>query len=164
MHPEIDRIDRLVSRTTERLGHGAHRWGIALFFVWLGLLKVFGQKTTTSLIAHTVYLGEPELMVPLLGWWEVTIGVCLMVRPLVRLAILLLVIRLPGTVMALVLKSDICFAGSPLLPTPEGQYLIKDVVLFSAALLIGGTVRSDRDEPSHDRASEGGGTEKAGKG
>jgi len=59
-------------------------------------------------------------------------------------ALPLLAIRLPGTVLALVLMPDVCFTELPLVPSPEGQYLLKDLAIFSAAMVIGGTVR---DEP-----------------
>ena len=87
-------------------------------------------------------------MVLVLGWWEVAIGVCLIVRPLVRIAVLLLVIRLPGVLLAFVLKTDVCFYSFPFAPTPEGQYLIKDLVIFIATLAIVGAVHDER-RPGH---------------
>lgn len=76
------------------------------------------------------------------------IGLCLIIRPLVRLAILLLVIRLPGIILAFVLKSDVCFYSFPFAPTPEGQYLIKDLVIFIATLAIAGSLRAEQ-KPGH---------------
>ncbi len=129
----------------EAYGHVAHRVGLGVLFVWFGLLKPFGYKTTTSLLAHTIYFGDPDVMVPILGWWEVAIGLCLLIRPLNRLGLMLLTIRLPGTLLAFILLPDVCFTdGNPLIPTPEGQYLVKDLVLFTAAMIIGGTLREER--------------------
>ena len=116
--------------------HDVHRISLGLLFTWFGLLKPFGHPTTTSMLAHTVYVFPPEVVVPLLGWWEVAIGVLLLRRSWARLAILLLVVRLPGTILALVLLPEVCFVHFPLVPTPEGQYLIKDLVVFFAALAI----------------------------
>lgn len=144
MHPRLDRLDLRIGQWMESYGHIAHRLALGSLFVWFGLLKPFGHETTTSLLAHTIYWGSPDVMVPVLGWWEVAIGVCLFWRPLLRLGLLLLVIRLPGTLMALVLLPDVCFSGNLLIPTPEGQYLIKDLVLFTASMIIGGTVRRER--------------------
>lgn len=125
-------------------GHISHRLALGLLFVWFGLLKPLGHETATSLLAHTVYWGSPEVIVPILGWWEVAIGVCLLFRPLIRLGLLMLTIRLPATLLAFILLPGVCFDGSLLVPTPEGQYLVKDVVLFTAAMIIGGTVRRER--------------------
>jgi uncharacterized membrane protein YkgB len=144
MHPRLRQIDRRIGQWMETYGHVAHRVALGLLFVWFGLLKPFGYKTTTSLLAHTIYWGPPEVMVPVLGWWEVAIGVCLLCRPLNRLGLLLLTLRLCGTVLAFVLLPGTCFEGSVLVPTPEGQYLVKDLVLFTAAMIIGGTVHHDR--------------------
>ena len=56
------------------------------------------------------------------------------------MALLLLAIRLPGTVLAFLLLPDVCFEHVPFVPTPEGQYLVKDIVILFAAAAIGGTV------------------------
>ena len=125
----------------DRHGHGAHRITLGVYFAWMGLLKVFGLKTGSSPLAHTIDIGSPDVMVPALGWWKAVIGLTLIVRRLNRLALLLLAIRLPGTLLALLLRADVCFDHVPLAPTPEGQYLIKDLMLFAAAMVIGGTVR-----------------------
>lgn len=144
MHPRLQRIDQRIGLFMQTYGHVAHRYGLGILFIWFGLLKPFGYKTTTSLLAQTVYFGDPAVVVPLLGWWEVAIGLCLIARPLNRLGLLLLAIRLPGTVLAFFLLPDVCFAGHPLIPTPQGQYLIKDLVLFTAAMIIGGTIHEER--------------------
>jgi len=84
----------------------------------------------------------------MLGWWEVLIGICLIIRPLVRVAIVLLLIRLPGVLLAFVLQPEICFYSFPFAPTPEGQYLIKDLVIFIATLAIAGHLNTER-KPGH---------------
>ena len=144
LHPKLEEFDRSIADLMERYGHMLHRVSMGFFFVWLGLLKQAGLKTTTSLLAHTVYWGDPEVMVPILGLWECAIGACLLYPRLIRLALLLLFVRLPGTFLALVLLPEVCFVQVPLAPTPEGQYLFKDLMLFTAAIVIGGTVRIEK--------------------
>ncbi|WP_179862272.1 hypothetical protein [Longibacter salinarum] len=136
-------IDARVIRWLERYGHRLHRVSLGALFVWLGLLKPLGHKTATSLLAHTVYWGSPETMVQILGWWEIAIGLSMLYRPTVRLALALLLLRIPGTLLAFVLLPDVTFVSFPFVPTPEGQYLIKDVVLFFAAMAIGGSLRHE---------------------
>jgi len=80
-------------------------------------------------------------MVLFLGWWEVAIGICLIIRPLVRIALVLLVIRLPGILLSFIFKMDICFYQFPFAPTPEGQYLLKDFAIFFATLAIAGSLK-----------------------
>ncbi len=144
----IKEIDATLIRLFERYGHRLHRISLGVLFVWFGVLKPLGHKTTTSLLADTIWWGDPEVMVLVLGWWEVGIGLFLLVRPLLRVAILLLAIRLPGILLAFVLMPEICFADFPFAPTPEGQYLIKDLALFFAALAIAGFLEEE-SSPDH---------------
>ncbi len=132
--------DSRTAVSMERWGHRVHRVNLAIVFLWFGALKVLGHKSATSLIGHTVYVLPEHIAVPLLGYWEIAIACCLLYLPALRIAILLLLIRLPGTLAALLIKQDICFIEFPWVPSVEGQYLIKDFLLFGAALVIGGTV------------------------
>ncbi len=138
----LNRFDHVVATAMERYGHLLHRITLGLVFIWFGTLKLVGVSTATSIIAHTVFIGSPQTTVPILGLWEAVIGVCLIVRPLVRVAILLLAVRLVGTLLALVIMREACFQSTPWAPTIEGQFLIKDLMLFGAAMVIGGTVRA----------------------
>ena len=140
----IHKIDEKLILFFKRYGHMLHRFSIAILFIWFGLLKPFGLETTTSLIAHTIYFGDPETMVKILGWWEVSIGLTLMVRKLVRVAFALIVIRLPFILVAFFLMHDVCFVHFPFALTLEGQYLIKDLTLFAATIAIAGML----DKPS----------------
>jgi len=138
MWPLLQHIDATLIRFFQRYGHRVHRISLGVLYVWFGLLKPLGHKTTTSVLAQTIYWGDPEVMVLVLGWWEVAIGVCLLVRPLIRVAIFLLALRLPGILLAFVLEPTTLFVSFPFAPTPEGQYLIKDLTLFLASLAIAG--------------------------
>jgi hypothetical protein len=71
----------------------------------------------------------------------VAIGVGLLHRKLIRPALLLLFLQMPGTALPLVLLPKVCWTHFPYAPTLEGQYIIKNLVLISAALVVGGTVR-----------------------
>ncbi len=141
MQPEVDRLDQRIESLLYIFGHKAHPIALGLVFVWFGTLKLFGAETATSIIAKTIYFSDPSTMVPVLGIWEVAIGICLLIRKMHRAALLLLGIRLPGTMLALVLRSDVCFVEVPFVPTIAGQYIIKDILLFTAAAMVGGYVR-----------------------
>lgn len=141
-------IDHTIAQWMHRHGHRLHRVPLALLFLWFGLLKLFGQPTATSLIAKTVYLGDPAVTVPILGAWEAAIGVCLLWKPLFRLGVLLLAVRLPGTAIARFAHMEVCWVSFPLVPTAAGAYLIKDLVLIGAAIVIGGTVHRE-PPPGH---------------
>lgn len=139
--PAIERIDRRIVGWMRRNGFLLVRISLAIVFIWFGILKPFGQSTANELVARTVYWVDPKWFIPFLGWWEVAIGVCMLIRPLLRLAILLLFLQMPGTMLPLFLLPEVCFVKVPWVPTLEGQYIIKNLVLISAAIVVGGTVR-----------------------
>ncbi len=125
----------------EYYGHRLLRYSLAIIFIWFGLLKPLGMSPAADLVANTVYWLPPDVFLPILGWWEVAIGVGLLFRPLIRMALFLLFLHLPGTALPLLLLPDVCFSKFPIGLTLEGQYIIKNLLIISAAIVIGGTVR-----------------------
>ena len=137
----VTNLDRLIASWMGYYGHRLLRYSLAIIFIWFGLLKPLGMSPAAGLVAHTVYWFSPETFVPLLGWWEVVIGVCLLFRPLIRLALFLLFLQMPGTALPLLLLPGVCFSEFPFGLTLEGQYIIKNLTIISAAIVIAGTVR-----------------------
>mgnify|MGYP003572410891 CR=1 FL=1 len=141
----VDAVDERIATWMERYGLRVLRLSLAAIFVWFGALKPLGISPAEELVSRTVYWFPPEKFVPILGWWEVAIGLCLAVRPLLRLGILLLFLQMPGTILPLVLLPSICFTDPPFGLTLEGQYIVKNLVLIGAAIVVGGTVRAASD-------------------
>lgn len=139
----LSRVDQRVSYFMGHVGHKMERWLLGVIFFWFGCLKIFGELSASSIIAKSVFWLPSQIMVPFLGIWELLIGICLILPHMQRIAILFLLIRLPGTLMALLYHYDLCFTGSLLSPTIQGQYLLKEISLLGAALVIGGTVRQE---------------------
>lgn len=139
--PWFDRIDRAIAGWMGRYGIELLRISLGVIFIWFGALKPFGMSPAQDLVARTVYVVDADWFVPFLGWWEVAIGVGLLIRPLIRPAIALLFLQMPGTFLPLVLLPGVCFTAAPFGLTLEGQYIIKNLILISAALVVGGTVR-----------------------
>ena len=66
--------------------------------------------------------------------FEVFVGVCLIAGRLMRIVLPLLVLQMAGTFLVLVMHPDVAFRdGNPLLLTVEGEFVIKNLVLLSAA-------------------------------
>jgi uncharacterized membrane protein YkgB len=144
---QLNDINEKMFTVFYRHGHNVHRYSLGMIFVWFGLLKPFGENTTTSLLAHTIYFFPPEVILPILGWWEVAIGLCLIFKALVPFSIILQFIRIPGTILAFFMHPEVCFVQFPFVPSPEGQYLIKDIVILFAGIAIAGTVYCEDDSP-----------------
>ena len=138
----FDGIDRRIAGVMERYGIRLLRISLGVIFIWFGALKLFeGLSPAEELVKRTVYWFSPEVFFPILGVWEVLIGVGLLFRPLLRAALLLLFLQMPGTFLPLILLPEVCFTAFPYGLTLEGQYIIKNLILISAALVVGGTVR-----------------------
>lgn len=145
---EFDKFDAELSGWMEKWGMRLLRYSLAVVFIWFGLLKPLGVSPAAELVERTVYWFPPDVFIPILGWWEVLIGICMLWRPLIRVSILLLLLQMPGTMLPLVLLPDVCFTHIPWGLTIEGQYIIKNLALVSAAIVVGGTVRK-KDDPRH---------------
>jgi uncharacterized membrane protein YkgB len=133
-------MDKAIASWMQSHGVTLLRFSVAIVFIWFGLLKPLGVSPANELVERTVYCVDPLRFIPFLGWWEVAIGICMLWRPLIRVSIALLTLQMPGTFLPLVLLPDVCFVHVPWAPTLEGQYIIKNLVLISAAIVIGGTV------------------------
>ena len=109
----LDKVDSRIAGWMDKYGQFMMRISLAVIFIWFGALKLPGVSPEIELIKRTVYWVSPDVFVPILGWWEIAIGVGLLFRPLVRVALLLLLIQLPGTFLPLILHPDICFSQFP---------------------------------------------------
>ena len=140
--PRWERIDRWMVGFMDTYGTELLRISVAVVFIWFGLLKIVERSPVYDLVARTVYWVSPDFFVPFLGVWEVVIGVGLLFRLALRLTLFLFWLQLAGTFLVLVLRPDIAFQyGNPLLLTTEGEFVIKNLVLIAAGLVIGGTVQ-----------------------
>lgn len=142
---DVEKLDQRIATWMGRYGLFILRVSLATIFIWFGGLKLLGISPAAELVKRTVYWFPPEQFLPVLGWWEVAIGVCLLVRPLLRLGILLLFLQMPGTTLPLFLLPEVCFTRIPVGLTLEGQYIVKNLVLIGAAIVVGGTVRKKSD-------------------
>jgi hypothetical protein len=89
---------------------------------------------------------------PVLASWECFIGLGLLTKRASRLTLLLLYLQMAGTLTPLFLFPNETFQSFPFVPTLEGQYIIKNLVLISAGIAVGATVRGGRivAEPGKD--------------
>jgi uncharacterized membrane protein YkgB len=144
----FERRDRQISGWMERHGRRLLRLALAIIFIWFGALKLFQASPADELVRRTIYWLSPDIFMPVLGLWEVAIGVGLLFRPLLRVALLLLALQLPGTFLPLVVLPEVCFVRFPFELTMEGQYIVKNLLIIGAALVVGGTV----NPPAHVQA------------
>jgi len=138
----ISRTDQMIARTMSKWSIPAIRISFAIIFIWFGILKPFDVSSAESLLKATVAwlpFGSPEFWLVAIGWWEVAIGITFLFQRTTKIAIALLFLQMIGTFMPLFFLPEVTFQnGNILTPSLEGQYIIKNVMIISAALVLGG--------------------------
>ncbi|MGH3826567.1 MAG: hypothetical protein ACRDQX_05240 [Pseudonocardiaceae bacterium] len=160
--PREDRVALRLLAAVEAREIAIHRWLMrysmtalrismgAVYFVF-GILKYFpGVSPAQDLALATTHLltfGLVPAVVPngvamvLIATLECTIGLLLITGRWLRLTISLLAGHLVGILSPAVILAGRIFAGPYHMPTLEGQYVLKDVILVAAAMVIATSVR-----------------------
>lgn len=142
MNSRFQKADRFVSEKMKKIGIPALRISFAVIFIWFGMLKPLGLSPAEGLLKQTVSwlpFGSPGNWLHVIGYWEVAIGIFFLFRKTSRIAIALLFLQMAGTFMPLIFLPSVTFQdGNPLMLTLEGQYIIKNLLIISGALIIGG--------------------------
>lgn len=139
---QFDTIDRMITHWMARHGLLLLRVGLGIIFFWFGALKLFPDLSPAEdLVRDTVYFIDPDIFIPVLAVWEMAIGLGLILGKFMRITLLLLFLQMPGTALPLVIKPDAVWTTFPYALTLEGQYIVKNLVLISGGIVLGGTVR-----------------------
>ena len=126
------------------------RISLGIIFFWFGFLKFFhGVSSAETLATKTISvltfgLIEPSVSLIILAVWETMIGLGLLFNKFLREILLLLFLQMIGTITPLFFFPEKTFKIFPFVPTLEGQYIIKNLILISAGLAIGATVRGGK--------------------
>lgn len=150
-----------LSTRLDSLDAAAHRWlvarGITLLrislgavFLGFGLLKFFPgvspaedlATATTDILFFGLVPGSVAIV--MIAVLESVIGLLLITGRRMRLAVYLLAGQFVGILSPLVLLPGRLFSGPGHAPTLEGQYVLKDVILVAAVLVVATTLRGGR--------------------
>ena len=116
---------------------------IFIIFFWFGLLKILDMSPAQQFVQDTVYLMpflSAENWTYVIGLWEILIALCFLFKKTTIIAMILLFVQMSGTFLPLIILPEVTFQDSnPFLPTLEGQYIIKNIIIITAALVIGRT-------------------------
>ncbi|MBO3699253.1 doxx family protein [Roseivirga sp. E12] len=118
------------------------RYSIGILFVWFGMLKFFpGVSPAEGLATDTVRilsfgLLQKALSLKLLAILEVGLGLLLMFTKEYRITFWLLLFHMACTITPLFVLPEVTFKSIPFQLTIEGQYIIKNFVIISAAFVL----------------------------
>ncbi|HEX7122417.1 MAG TPA: DoxX family membrane protein [Gemmatimonadaceae bacterium] len=156
--PALDRVDRAATSWMARTGPTLLRVSLGIVFLWFGLLKFFpALSPAESIAARTIGVLSfgaigPRAALVILATWESLIGLGLLTGKLLRITLALLWVQMLGTITPLFIFPAEAFLHVPFVPSLEGQYIIKNIVLISASIVVGATVRGGRIVPEPRRA------------
>lgn len=115
------------------------RFGLFVVFFWFGALKVIGLSPASALVQslfeQTVPFMSFSTFIFLFGLFECLIGLLFLMRGYERVVIPLLFLHMVATFMPLILLQQETWSGF-MVPTLEGQYIIKNLLIISAAIGI----------------------------
>ncbi len=153
----FDVLDDRISGFMERYGIALLRIALALVFIWFGALKVADRSPVADLVADTAYFLPGDFVVHALGVWEIIIGIGLLIPVALRLVLLLFFLQMLGTFLTVAIHPGRVFDDdNPLLLTIAGEFIVKNLVLISAGLVIGSTVRRRRAQAAGGANASGG--------
>lgn len=146
----LNKADIAITRWMASNGLLLLRFSIGIIFFWFGILKYFeGLSPAEGLATKTIStitfgLVPDKIIIYGLATWEVLIGLGLIFKVFLRETLLLLYLQMIGTFFPLFLFPKEVFHIFPYSLTIEGQYIIKNIVLLSAGIVLGATVRGGR--------------------
>lgn len=115
------------------------RFGIFVIYFWFGGLKVLGLSPASGLVERLFEKTVPFMhfgtFFILFGIFECVIGLLFLIKGAERVVMPLLLIHMLTTVGPLILLSQETW-NSFLVPTLEGQYIIKNILIIALAIGI----------------------------
>ena len=140
---KLQAFDAALINFFRKISIPAARFGLFVVFFWFGILKVFGLSPAGPLVQalfehtflSTVFGISFGTFIIAFGIFEMIIGGLFLIRGCERVVIPLLFIHMITTFMPLFMIPQETWSGF-LVPTLEGQYIIKNFVLIAAAIGI----------------------------
>lgn len=135
----ISNIDLKIINFCKKISMPVSRLALFVVFFWFGALKVVGlspaSQVVQNLFNETMPIMEFSTFIIIFGLFECLIGLLFLIRGAERVVIPLLLLHLVTTVGPLVLLPGETWSGV-MVPTMEGQYIIKNVLIIALALGI----------------------------
>ena len=140
------RFDDTAVRLARRYGVPTLRIALGIVFIWFGLLKVADATPVSDLVADIVPVLSDRSAVLVVGIIEVVVGIGLITGIAIRFILGLFFLQMLGTFLVLVLRPGLSFDGNPLKLTVIGEFVVKNLVLLTAGLVVAGSIPRPRGD------------------
>jgi uncharacterized membrane protein YkgB len=149
LNRKMENWDTWIIKHTKRWALPMSRFAIFLVYFWFGALKVFAlngaaNPMVVALLGYTMPGVSPESFLIAFGVLEMIIGLIFIIPRLERLGIFLLALHLFTTILPLFVLPGLTWQ-SFLVPTLEGQYIIKNILIIAIAVGILGHLRAFKE-------------------
>jgi uncharacterized membrane protein YkgB len=139
------RIDEAVVLLARRHGVLTLRVALGIVFIWFGALKIFDASPVAGLVADILPILSDRAAVLVVGIVEVVVGLGLITGWAIRVTLGLFFAQMLGTFLVLVLEPGLSFqGGNPLRLTVIGEFVVKNLVLLTAGVVVAGSAPRPR--------------------
>lgn len=139
MYRQLEKIDSWIIETAKRVYMPMARIAFFVIFFYFGLLKLVGLSPASplaeALTQRTVGMEYFDVLFIGLAVVECLIGLLFLVPKATRVVIALLFVHMAVVCSPLLLVPDMVWSGW-LVPSLEGQYIIKNIALIAIAISI----------------------------
>ncbi|MFP4288818.1 MAG: DoxX family protein [Bacteroidales bacterium] len=118
------------------------RISIGIIFLWFGFQKFFpGISSAEDIATRTIdviSLGvvKSPFSMPILATWETLIGLGFLTGKFMRATFILMILQMAGTLFPLLVFPQETFHFPPFVPSLEGQYILKNIIIITGAMVI----------------------------
>lgn len=122
--------------------NGFLKISIGIVYFWFGVLKFFPELSpaedlaTDTISELTLGIIPAKISIILLAILEVGIGICFLLNIRPKIVAITALAHIVCTFTPLLFFNDIVYNGYPIFLTFVGQYIIKNLIIIAALLLI----------------------------
>ncbi len=139
MRRYLEQFDIWFIHLLRRISMPCARIALFIVFFWFGVLKIIGTSPANPMVADllnaTMSFMSWDTFIVFFALYEILIGISFLIPRLARLSIALLIPHMIMTTLPLIFLTDMTWQ-SFLMPTLEGQYIIKNLVIIALAMGI----------------------------
>ncbi len=151
--PPLATIDNRLIAFFKKLHHPLVRLALFVVYFWFGILKVLYESPANPLVEKLLQKTLPfitfDVFIVLLGCFEILIGILFIIPRAERVVLPLLAVHMITTLMPLILLPSVTWV-SPFVPTLEGQYIIKNILIIALAISIAAHMKPIKKYESKD--------------
>jgi uncharacterized membrane protein YphA (DoxX/SURF4 family) len=125
------------------------RISLGIIYLWFGVVKFFpglspAELLATQTISHLSFGYIPSTVsLPILAMWECALGIGLILSRGMRVVLIFLFLQMLGTFLPLIFFPNETWK-TLFVPTLEGQYIIKNIIIVSSGIVLGATLNGGR--------------------